>query len=48
MNEEELTSIIDSIIEPVRDQQIEFGEKVIKAIGDAFIKGIEVGRKLKD
>jgi len=47
MNETEIKKIIDELIDPVRSGHLDMLEVNLKAIQDAFIKGMEIGKNLK-
>jgi len=46
MTEQELTNIIEGIVTPLRNKNLEFSNHIIQALTDAFLKGIEVGKSL--
>lgn len=48
MNEEDLKKVVDSIIEPMKEQHLLFMETILKQMQIAFEKGVEIGQKLKD
>ena len=47
MKEEELNKIVEEIIEPMKSEHIVFLNTIIAQIEKAFLKGIEVGQKIK-
>ena len=48
MNEQELKQIVENIIEPLKQEHLKFMETIITQLENAFIKGIEVGKKINN
>ncbi len=47
MNEEELTKIVEELINPLRDKHIAFMGEIFETLQKVFEKGVEVGQKIK-
>lgn len=43
---EELDKTLQDIFAPVYKQQLELTEQITKAVGEAFYKGIDIGKRL--
>ena len=48
MNKEEITKIVEELINPLRNEHIAFMGKIFETLQKVFEKGVEVGQKIKD